>query len=57
MIWRTDKPTAKLIAAYLKVGELPEILARSEHYGAYMDNDGEFIPFETIIKWASLDED
>ena len=59
MKWRTDKPTAKLIVAYLKWSSesLPTVLYKTHKDGNYFDRHGKEILDSAIEKWADLEED
>ena len=62
MIWRTDKPTEKVIVAKLTEGFCHQkdsyaiLRLANEPYQHYSE-DGEEIPYSAIEKWASLEEE
>ncbi len=55
MKWRTDKPTADLIVAYVKGYQLPMVLKR--HNQHYVDDNWDSFEVMEIEKWADLEED
>ena len=63
MKWRTDKPTADVIVAYvralshLKESISPCILYKLVPTGSYIDSYCRDIPFTHIVKWADLKEE